>query len=96
MGRLFSYFLQIILIFFLLRLVWGLARRFLGKAQAAFRTRREPSDTERFTTRGKTFRDPVCGAFVSPELSHRLKRGDETFHFCSPECRGRFQETKIQ
>jgi YHS domain-containing protein len=40
---------------------------------------------------GKTARDPVCGMFVSTELSHRLKRGNETLHFCSRECLERYK-----
>jgi YHS domain-containing protein len=40
---------------------------------------------------GQTARDPVCGMFVSTELSHRLTRGTETLHFCSQECLERFQ-----
>jgi YHS domain-containing protein len=31
-------------------------------------------------------RDPVCGMFVSTELSQQLKRGTGTLHFCSREC----------
>jgi YHS domain-containing protein len=41
---------------------------------------------------GKTERDPVCGMFVSTELSHRLVRGSETLHFCSHECLERYQK----
>jgi YHS domain-containing protein len=40
---------------------------------------------------GKTVRDPVCGMFVSTEVSHRLTRGKETLHFCSRECLERYQ-----
>lgn len=40
---------------------------------------------------GETARDPVCGIFVSTELSHRLTRGKETLHFCSRECLERYQ-----
>lgn len=40
---------------------------------------------------GETARDPVCGMFVSTELSHRLTRGKETLHFCSRECLERYQ-----
>jgi YHS domain-containing protein len=43
------------------------------------------------TTSGQTARDPVCGMFVSTELSYRLTRGTETLHFCSQECLERFQ-----
>jgi YHS domain-containing protein len=41
---------------------------------------------------GKTERDPICGMFVSTELSHRLVRGSETLHFCSRECLERYQK----
>jgi YHS domain-containing protein len=39
---------------------------------------------------GQTARDPVCGMFVSTELSHRLERGGKTLHFCSRECLERY------
>jgi YHS domain-containing protein len=42
--------------------------------------------------RGETARDPVCGMFVSTELSQQLKRGTETLHFCSRECLDKFQK----
>jgi YHS domain-containing protein len=40
---------------------------------------------------GKMARDPVCGMFVSTEVSHQLTRGNETLHFCSRECLERYQ-----
>lgn len=40
---------------------------------------------------GETARDPVCGMFVSTELSHKLTRGGQTLHFCSKECLERYQ-----
>jgi YHS domain-containing protein len=36
--------------------------------------------------RGETARDPVCGMFVSTEVSHRLESDGKLLHFCSPEC----------
>jgi YHS domain-containing protein len=41
---------------------------------------------------GETVRDPVCGMFVSTELSHRLTTGAQTLHFCSQECLERYQK----
>jgi YHS domain-containing protein len=41
---------------------------------------------------GETARDPVCGMFVSTELSHKLTRGAQTLHFCSSECLERYQK----
>ncbi|HEX2713534.1 MAG TPA: hypothetical protein VHM88_15140 [Candidatus Acidoferrales bacterium] len=36
-------------------------------------------------------RDPWCGTHVSPEISHRLEQGGQVLHFCSTECRERYQ-----
>ena len=42
--------------------------------------------------KGETARDPVCGIFVSTEVSYRLTEHGETLHFCSPECRERYRK----
>jgi YHS domain-containing protein len=42
--------------------------------------------------RGEMVRDPVCGMFVSTELSHQLRQGAETLHFCSRECLAKYQK----
>jgi YHS domain-containing protein len=42
--------------------------------------------------RGETARDPVCGMFVSTEVSHQLRQGKETLHFCSAECLEKHQK----
>jgi YHS domain-containing protein len=49
---------------------------------------RQPADAHR----GEMARDPVCGMFVSTEVSHRLTRGKNTLHFCSRECLERYQK----
>jgi YHS domain-containing protein len=49
---------------------------------------RQPEDAHR----GEMVRDPVCGMFVSTEVSHRLTRGKETLHFCSRECLEQYQK----
>jgi len=36
------------------------------------------------------FRDPVCGTFVSAEISYPLELDGESLHFCSAECRDRY------
>ncbi len=40
---------------------------------------------------GETARDPVCGMFVSTEVSHRLEHDGKLLHFCSPECLAKYQ-----
>ena len=42
--------------------------------------------------RGEMVRDPVCGMFVSTELSHQVARGVNTLHFCSRECLEKYQK----
>jgi YHS domain-containing protein len=37
-------------------------------------------------------RDPVCGMFVSTELSQQLRRGMDTVHFCSRECMEKYKK----
>ena len=37
-------------------------------------------------SQGRTARDPVCGMFVSTELSHRLVENGQVVHFCSKNC----------
>ena len=38
-------------------------------------------------------RDPICGTHVSPEISFTLDWPDGKKHFCSAECRDRFQRS---
>jgi YHS domain-containing protein len=35
-------------------------------------------------------RDPVCGTYVSPEISLKLEKSGQITHFCSAECRDRY------
>ncbi len=41
---------------------------------------------------GVLVRDPICGTYVSKESDIRVKQGNETFYFCSYECRDRYLE----
>ena len=35
-------------------------------------------------------RDPVCGTYVSPEISLKLEKSGQITHFCSAKCRERY------
>ena len=52
----------------------------------------QPGHSSQPLIRGETARDPVCGIFVSTEVSHRLTNGGETIHFCSHECLERYRK----
>jgi len=41
------------------------------------------------------YRDPVCGTFVSSEISHSLLESGQTIHFCSAGCRDRYQAERL-
>jgi hypothetical protein len=38
-------------------------------------------------------RDPWCGTYVSPEISFPLEQSGQILHFCSAECRMRYQRS---
>ncbi len=38
-------------------------------------------------------RDPWCGTYVSPEISFPLEQSGQVLHFCSAECRARYQRS---
>lgn len=40
------------------------------------------------------YRDPICGTHVSSEISFTLRGPDGEKHFCSAECRDRFQRSR--
>ena len=35
----------------------------------------------------RLYRDPVCGTYVSPEISVKAEKSGQITHFCSAECR---------
>ena len=92
MARILFYILNLI---FVTVIGWLVARVLQGiftKPAGPGGAHRMPRGTRPQVAGGETARDPVCGMFVSKEVSHRLRRGQETLHFCSPECLDRFQK----
>lgn len=81
---------------FLIGVVWTLTqsvRSFFGRTKKGFRGPQNPeSRRQAGSRRGRMVRDPVCGMFVSTEVSHRLVRGGKTLHFCSQECLERYEK----
>ena len=90
MGSLLSYLVDLIFVIVVGKLLGGALRTFL--APTPVRGAARPSEGRNRVRIGKTARDPVCGMFVSTELSHSLVRGSETLHFCSHECLERYQK----
>lgn len=39
------------------------------------------------------YRDPWCGTYVSSEISFPLEQAGQVLHFCTAECRARYQRS---
>ncbi len=92
MVRVLIYLFDLVVVTIMAWIVARIMQRLFGSPtvrSAGPRTARP--GTSRPAIAGETARDPVCGMFVSTELSHRLTRGKETLHFCSRECLERYQ-----
>lgn len=93
MVRLLVYLFDLIVALLFGWMLNRILRHLFGKPQVYFRRARGASSVGDLpTVRGEAARDPVCGMFVSTELSHRLTRGDQTLHFCSRECLERYKK----
>ena len=92
MGRLLVYVFDLIFITVIGWVVGRIFQQLTGRAGSfSGRPQNAPPRDARPLVRGETARDPVCGMFVSKEVSHQLRRGSETLHFCSQECLKRYQ-----
>jgi len=94
MGRLLSFLLELIFLIVMAKMLGRALRALFGPSPRGRGNRAvgsESQDSSRVRI-GKTARDPVCGMFVSTELSRRLVRGSETLHFCSNECLERYRK----
>lgn len=93
MLRLLAYLFDLIIVVIIGRLLGWILRSVFGTSQAAPQNARNTArrSSEPVKT-GQTARDPVCGMFVSTELSHQLVEGNQTLHFCSRECLEQYQK----
>ncbi len=93
MARILAYLFNLIFVVFV---GWILSRVFRGLfasggAGPGSSRKGAVGGTGERAIHGETARDPVCGMFVSTEVSHRLTHGNQTLHFCSRECLERYQ-----
>ncbi len=86
MGEFIGYILDALFALMMLRMLYGALKHFLAPRQAHPGARASAAKQPTGDTGSKMVRDPECGMFVSTELSHRLRRGGETLHFCSEDC----------
>jgi YHS domain-containing protein len=86
MIRLLDIIFDLIMFAAVARMLAGTVRRLFGSGAPGFSPKERFSKPSSETVQGKTARDPVCGMFVSTELSHRLQWHGQLLHFCSEEC----------
>lgn len=87
MVRAVLYLLLTVLVLTLLRGVLGiLARSLPSLFQPGAAQHRQPR------AGGQLRRDPVCGAYVSEDISVRKTVGNKTYFFCSETCRDKHRE----
>jgi len=92
MVRLLAYLFDLIVFVVLGKLVAMIIQRLFGATPAVRQGTPGAAHREDPAVRqGETVRDPVCGMFVSTELSHQLKLDGQTLHFCSRECLEQYQ-----
>jgi len=95
MVRLLYYFFELIVVMLVGRaLSRGLHSMFGSDGTWSDRRETPPSPESASAAAGKTVRDPICGMFVSTELSHRMTVEGRTLHFCSDECLERYREER--
>jgi len=86
MGEFLGYLLDVIFALMMLRVLYGAVRQFIAPRRANRDARASTAGQQGASAGGQMVRDPECGMFVSTELSHRLRKGGETLHFCSEGC----------
>jgi YHS domain-containing protein len=96
MGRILDLIIDIVTAVFVIRMIAGAVRGFFGPGRAPFHSHLGSSarpEGQSAPKRGETVRDPVCGMFVSTELSHPLRWHGKLLHFCSEECLKRYRRS---
>ena len=93
--RLLAYLFDLIVFVIIGRIVTLILQRLFGRPQSAQPSQQSGAAQEQ-TRQGETARDPVCGMFVSTELSVPLKENGRVLHFCSRECLERYQKQVLQ
>ena len=88
MAEVLETLVEIVFLLITARALYAGLRRLLAPTLAS-RAARGASPPQ--SSQGEMARDPVCGMFVSTEVSRRLTRGGRTLHFCSDECLEKFR-----
>jgi len=89
-GRILRFLFWVLLVSWIVKLVG----RALGGANLAPATPRDPA---REPAEGKRLvKDPVCGMHMAEELALPLAANGEVLHFCSEQCRAKYESSMVR
>jgi YHS domain-containing protein len=85
------------LLFWVLLVSWAvkLLGRVIGGANAT-RTSRNRAEPEPLAGGKRLVKDPVCGMHMAEELALPLKANGEVLHFCSEDCRAKYEASMVR
>jgi len=81
-------------LFWFVVVAWGirLLRWIFGRAVGDAGRSNGPIETSNVETQPRRLvRDPICGVHVAEVLAIPLREGSETVHFCSAQCRDKYE-----
>lgn len=71
--------------------LWGMVTGgLLSFVRQASNLQVTPGAPRKSPAANRLHRDPVCGTYVSAEISLKLEQSGHITHFCSSECRERY------
>jgi YHS domain-containing protein len=79
-------------LFWLLVISWGVAilQKIVGGMVSGGKGNEPGEGVPSTAASQKLVRDPICGMHLTEGLAVPLRRGGQTLHFCSAECRDKF------
>jgi len=90
LGRILRFLFWVLLVSWVVKLLG----RAIGGAGAAQGT---PGYPQQEPTGGKRLvKDPVCGMHMAQELALPLEANGEVLHFCSEECRSKYERSTVR
>lgn len=91
LGRILRFLFWVLIVSWALRLLG----RAIGRAKAG-PAERDRANSEPAGGGKRLVKDPVCGLHVAEELALPLYANGEVVHFCSEDCRARYEGSMVR
>jgi len=90
LGRMLRFLFWALIVWWAAKLVSWVAR---GADPETARDEKVKSQAE--SSGKRLLKDPVCGVHVAEDLALPLEANGEVLHFCSPECREKYESSVV-